>query len=165
MGLNEELTNLKTNLDNIKTSIQNKGQTVSEEETLDTYNDKILQIPNEVIRHIELCPEVIEGSIKNIIDTKSTILRTRCFCDCQFLEKASFTNLTKINVFAFEKCFRLKELYLNTPTKVILTNKCAFRYTPFEKLVGSIFVPSILYDEYVNDEQWGYFKDIIKIKE
>ena len=163
MTIGGELTTLRTNIDNITTSIINKGQSVSDEDTLDSYNDKILEIPNRVKRHLELCPEVIEGVIKDIVDTTSTVLRTRCFCDCQYLETASFQNVIKINPFAFEKCFRLKKIYLHSDTMVTLVNKSAFRYTPLEKLQGSIYVPPELYNEYIEDENWKYFKSIIKL--
>lgn len=162
MSLKEELSNLITNVNNIKVSIENKGESIPPQDTLNSYGDKILNIPNSLLGHIELCPEVIQGTIKNIVDTKSTILRTRCFCNCEYLEMARFENLTKINNFAFEKCFRLKRLYLTNPIKVQLVNKCAFRYTPFEKMLGNIYVPPEVYDEYVTDKHWSYFKSIIK---
>lgn len=163
MTINGELTNLITNIHNITTSIKNKGQSVSDEDTLDSYDGKILDIPNVIIRNIELCPEVVQGTIKNIMDTQSTILRKRCFCGCELLETASFERIRKINPFAFEKCFRLNKLFLHNPTKVVLVDKSAFRYTPFEKLRGAIYVPPELYNEYIIDENWKYFKSIIRL--
>lgn len=163
MAINNELTKLKNNIDSITESIENKGQSVSPTDTLDSYKSKILNIPNRVVHNIELCPEVVAGTVTEIIDTQSTILRSRCFCDCQLLTKASFEKVIKINPFAFEKCFRLKELYLYFEDAVVsLVDKCAFRYTPLEELQGSIYVPQSLYNNYLTDSKWNYFRTIIK---
>lgn len=163
MTVNGELTKLQTSIDAITVSLENKGQAVSPADTLVTYKQKILNVPNRTVHRIELCPEVVSGDIKEITDTQSTILRSRCFCDCQMLESASFEKVKKINIFAFEKCFRLKKLYLHYEDDVVvLVDKCAFRYTPLEELQGNIYVPPSLYNRYLEDNSWKYFRNIIK---
>lgn len=160
MTIPEQLNALSNAIINIKTEIENKGQTVSSSDTVVSLSNKIENISSNDCSKNPL-KDIIEGTIGYLYDTSLIYLRPFVFTGCDILEKAYFTKLRKICKSAFHGCYNLKYLVLDTMEMVYLENINAFQHTFFEKSEGNILVPNNLLSQYLNDSNWSHYSDII----
>lgn len=94
----------------------------------------------------------------------ATYIGGNAFSGCHSLTTASFPSVTYISNSAFNQCFRLTSLYLTGSSIPELSNTQAFWSTPIygytnytSGQLGSIFVPSSLYQSYLTANNWSYF--------
>lgn len=160
MTIGDELETLLTTRQNLITAINNKGQTVGQNDTIVSMYPKIKAIENygPVQR---LLKEIVEGTVEGINDDTCTILRSYCLQKCNQLKIARFSNLRKICQHAFDSCTRFDTLILDTTKMVYLENINAFRYTLIENSTGKIYVKDSLVDTYKTNENWHLFADKI----
>ena len=84
------------------------------------------------------------------------------FNSCDALTTVSFPKATAIG-FAFQKCYRLKSLYLTGSSVCTLSASNAFSSTPiggysnYTQTYGSIYVPTSLLASYKTATNWAYF--------
>lgn len=169
MSIQNEITTLSKSISDIKDEIKNKGQTVSDEDTVSSLPfkiDKISNLKGEPYSK-DVLKDVIEGTIQYLFDTELDYLRPYCFCGCTKLYKAYFTNLKKICRHAFDSCYQFKALILDTDTMVRLDNSNAFRLTLFEDGLGIVYVKDNLINKYRQNNMWQNFtiKGISELEE
>lgn len=161
MTFQEELTTLTSTISNIKQEISDKGQTIQEHTSCIELPSLIDNIRGSGKPAQKTLQEVVTGEIKYLYDDVSIYLRPYCFRGCKYLEKAEFTILNKICLNAFHSCYRLKTLILSGHF-VRLDDINAFSFTPMQLGDGIIYVPDNLYNTYLADENWYYYREHIK---
>ena len=169
MSIQNEITTLSKSISDIKDEIKNKGQTVSDEDTVSSLPfkiDKISNLKGEPYSK-DVLKDVVDGTIQYLFDTELDYLRPYCFCGCTKLYKAYFTNLKKICRHAFDSCYQFKTLILDTDTMVRLDNSNAFRLTLFEDGLGIVYVKDNLINTYRQNNMWQNFtiKGISELEE
>ena len=147
MTIGNEIDKLLNTRESLITEINNKGQSVGQNDTIISMFPKIKAIDNTG-GNVKLLKEIVEGTIIEIEDTDCTILRSFCLQRCKQLIKAKFSGLKKICSFAFDSCINFDTLILDTTKIVYLENINAFRYTLIESGNGKIYVPSSLLNTY-----------------
>lgn len=167
MGLQTEINTLKTSIANIKTEIINKNVEVADNDSVATYPAKIDKISNLSTGEYskDVLKDVVEGTIEYLYDEVLVYIRPYCFTGCERLYKARFTNLRKICRNAFENCFALTTLVLDTPETydiVVLEHTNAFKNTYINTDLGRIYVTDALLEKYQADSMWSKFLDKIK---
>lgn len=161
MTLHEEIELLQSTREQIKQAIITKGQSITDEEQMKDWIDKIGNIPS-VKQDIRtdtqyLLKEILEGTVEYIDDNNLTMLRSNCLQRCNNLKQARFSKLLKIAPMAFNSCSKLYTLILNTDKMVKLDSVNAFQFTPIGMGTGKIYVNDDLIEQYKTDKRWKKF--------
>ena len=164
MTINSELNTLSSAIENIKTEIIEQGQTVLETDTVASLSPKIDLISNKNGDPYSksVLNDIIEGTIKYLYDEILLYIRPYCFCGCDLLHTAYFTQLRKICRHAFDSCYMLENLVLASNNMVILDDINAFKNTKIAKGTGSIYVTDALLNTYLADDKWSVFSNSLK---
>lgn len=159
MTIQTEIDTLKSSINNIKSKIREKGQTVADSDTVTSLPNKIDKISNLAKDNYSknVLKDVVEGTVEYLFDSTLIYVRPYCFTGCDRLYKARFTKLRKICRQAFEDCFAFRTLVLDTDNMVVLENPTAFKNTYLETSLGEIYVTDKLLDQYKTDTEWKHF--------
>ena len=96
---------------------------------------------------------------------KLTYVDMYAFRSCTSLRVLSLPVASYISTYAFENCYRLSQLYLNSTKVCSLTQSSAFNSTPFKGYstyfsgTPYIYVPSSLLSSYKTASYWSYFSN------
>ena len=165
MGISEELGIHKQAIADIKTAIQEKGQSVSAIDTVLSLAEKIDKIMGGKYPYsTSVLKDIVEGKIEYLYDTEMKYVRPYCFAGCNNLKLTYFTHLRKICRYAFEGCYLFNTLAINNTDSIVvrLDSPTAFNGTPFATGKGNVYVPDTLYNQYLEDETWQPYKTQIK---
>lgn len=81
------------------------------------------------------------------------------FRKCAALKKIDLNQTYNINVYAFYECTNLETIILRKTDKICtLAGVNVLQYTKIADGEGYIYVPSSLYDDYVNGTNWATYK-------
>ena len=102
--------------------------------------------------------------LKNITLDKCSYIDRYAFHACNSMIAASFPKCEYISEYVFYGCRNLLSLYLLNSVIVSLASRNAFETTPMygyasTVVFGSIFVTESLYNSYINDQKWIFFKN------
>jgi hypothetical protein len=86
-----------------------------------------------------------------------SIIKSYAFTSCSNITMASFPNCASIESYAFHWCSSLSSLYLMGSSVPYLFSWTVFAGTPFNSNLGTIYVPSSLYNDYIVASGWSAF--------
>ena len=160
MTIGSELSTVSTSASNIKQEVTDKGQTVTSTDSWLNVVEKIDKLKADGEDYTQnLLQEVLAGTVVDIYDTTLAYIRPSCFRNCEWLQRAEFTNITKICANAFRSCYRFNTLIL-PGVFVKLDNSNAFQYTQITK--GGIYVADTLVNTYKSAAGWSTYASSIK---
>lgn len=162
MSIKGQLDTLSEAIEDIKTEIINKGQSVSSSDTVVSLASKIENISNIKTEGYsnDVLKDILEGTIKYLYDEELLYIRPYAFSGCDLLEKVYCTKLKKICPNAFNRCFNLQTIIL--PGEFVrLENINAFKFTLFDEGQGRIYVKNSLINTYKTASNWSYYSNYI----
>lgn len=126
------------------------------------YNCNIQNLDAPKLREIHASAFYMNHNLNVTSLPSARYIGTRAFYECSGITNLTLDNIAQIGSYAFQES-NLTNLYLNNRNVVCsLVSDTCFNNTPLGNGDGYVYVPSVIYDRYLGDSTWVYYKQKLR---